>query len=376
MNFLVVAIDFLPNRGGISTYTKELAGALAKTCQVIVLAPGTSSSSTFDQTFPFRIVRTPAFPLLRITALFLYIPWLVWRYRIDAVLHTVWPTALISHLWYFLLPAPYFVSVHASEILDDRRTWRRRLKGYLRQWRQATLKKANGIFPVSHFSADLMMDLGIAKNRIQVITNGVDPERFKPSQTYQAENGQRKLLTVARLDLHKGHDRVLEALALLKEEGFRPHYTIVGEGEEETRLRKLAQNLGLERQITFTGFIPDNQLPDIYAESDLFILASREIPGRSDLIEGFGISLLEASASGLPVVAGRSGGVSDAVLDGDTGVLVDPDDPHDIAQALKLLLNDNALAKQLGKKGRHWTKTQMSWDHAAERLLNAVQRLM
>jgi phosphatidylinositol alpha-1,6-mannosyltransferase len=376
VNFLVVAIDFLPNRGGISTYTKELAGALAKTCQVIVLAPGTSSSSTFDQTFPFRIVRTPAFPLLRITALFLYIPWLVWRYRIDAVLHTVWPTALISHLWYYLLPTPYFVSVHASEILDDRVTWRRRFKGYLKPWRQAALEKAKGIFPVSRYSAGLVIDLGIEKNRIQVITNGVDPERFKPVTTYKSGDGQKTLLTVARLDLHKGHDRVLEALAILKEEGFRPHYNIVGEGEEETRLRRLAQNLGLESQVTFTGFIPDNQLPDIYAESDIFIMPSREIPGRADLVEGFGISLLEASASGLPVVAGRSGGVADAVLDGETGVLVDPDDPQSIAHALKLLLKDNEFARQLGKKGRQWSETQMSWERAAERLLNAVERLM
>ena len=376
VNFLVVGTDFPPSIGGISRYTKEIASALAKTCQVTVLAPGTSNSSIFDQAFSFRIVRTPAFPLLSSIALSLYIPWLVWRNRIDAVLHTVWPTALISHLWYHLLPAPYFVSVHASEILDDRRTWRRRLKSYLRQWRQAALKKANGIFPVSHFSADLLVDLGIAKNRIQVITNGVDPERFKPSQTYQAENGQKKLLTVARLDLHKGHDRVLEALAILIEEGFRPQYTIVGEGEEKTRLRRLVKDLGLERQVTFTGFIPDSRLPDIYADCDIFIMASRIIPGRSDLVEGFGISFLEASASGLPVIAGRSGGVEDAVRDGETGLLVNPDDPQDIAKALKLLLTNTELAKRFGKNGRKWTETEMSWERLAKRLVDVVIRLM
>jgi phosphatidylinositol alpha-1,6-mannosyltransferase len=314
--------------------------------------------------------------MLRNTTLSIYIPCLLWRYRIDAVLHTVWPSSLISHLWYWLLPVPYFVTVHASEILDDRVTWRRRTKGYLKGWRQAALEKAKGIFPVSHYSAGLVMDLGIEKNRIQVITNGVDPERFKPATTYKTENGQKTLLTVARLDLHKGHDRVLDALAILKEEGFNPHYTIVGEGEEETRLRRLAQNFGLESQVTFTGFVPDSQLPEIYAKCDIFIMASREIPGRLDLIEGFGISLLEASASGLPVVAGRSGGVADAVLDGETGVLVNPDNPQDIAYAIKLLLNDSDFAKRLGEKGRHWTETQMSWEHAAERLLDAVERLM
>ena len=376
MNLLVVGTDFPPSSGGISRYTKELASALSKTCQVTVLAPGARNSSTSDQAFSFRIVRTPPVPLLCDTAISVYIPWLLRRDRIDAVLHAVWPTSLISHLWYYLLPVPYFVTVHASEILDDRVTWRRRFKRYLRRWRQAALQKAKGIFPVSHYSAGLTMDLGIEKNRIHVITNGVDPECFKPVSKGKSNNGQKTLLTVARLDLHKGHDRVLEALALLKEEGLRPHYNIVGEGEEEKRLRSLTQRLGLESQVTFTGFIPDNQLPNIYAESDIFIMASREIPGRLDLIEGFGISLLEASASGLPVIAGRSGGVEDAVLDGETGILVNPDDPHDIAQALKLLLDNNALANDLGEKGRHWTETQMSWDHAADRVLNAVQRLI
>jgi len=314
--------------------------------------------------------------MLSNTAISMYLPWLLWHYQIDAVLHTVWPTALISHLWHYLLPVPYFVTVHASEILDDRVTWRRRIKGYLKPWRQAALEKANGIFPVSGYSAGLVMDLGIEENRIQVITNGVDPARFKPVTAYKSGDGQKTLLTVARLDLHKGHDRVLEALAILKEEGFRPHYNIVGEGEEETRLRILANNLGLERQVTFTGFIPDSQLPDIYAACDIFIMASRQIPGRLDLVEGFGISLLEASASGLPVVAGRSGGVADAVIDGETGVLVDPDDPQNIAHALKLLLRDNEFARQLGEKGRHWSETQMTWERAAERLLNAIERLM
>ncbi|CAB1055296.1 hypothetical protein D1BOALGB6SA_29 [Olavius sp. associated proteobacterium Delta 1] len=376
MNFLVVCTDFPPRIGGISTYTKELATALAKRGRVTVLAPGASHSASFDHACPFAIIRTPRVPLLRVAAFFVYIPWLVRRYHIGAILHTVWITALISHLWCRLMPVPYFISVYASEILDDQRNWRRRLKGYLKRWRQATFCRAKGIFPISKYTARIIMDFGIPEDKIQVIPCGVNPRRFMPAKSSKAAKGQKKLLTVARLDLHKGHDRILEALAILKEQGFSPRYLVVGEGEEEIRLRRMSQKLGLTEQVIFAGFIPENQLPKVYASADIFIMASREIPGRLDLIEGFGISFLEASASGLPLIAGRSGGVSDAVRDGETGILVNPNEPREIAEALRRLLNDNDFASRLGNEGRKWTVTQMNWDSVAERLERGIQTLM
>ena len=97
---------------------------------------------------------------------------------------------------------------------------------------------------------------------------------------------------------------------------------------------------------------------------------------KSRSIEGFGISFLEASASGLPIVAGDSGGISDAVQHGKTGLLVNPDNPEDIASAIKRLLTDSKLARRLGNEGRRWTETQMSWEHVAERLINTMQRMM
>ena len=376
MNFLLVGTDFPPKTGGISTYTKELATALTRRGQVTVLAPGANNSESFDHAYAFQIIRTPTLPLLHNLAFLVYLPWLIRRYRIDVVVHTIWLTALISHLYYYFMPTPYFVSVHASEILDDTRTWRRRLKGYLKRWRICALKKAKGLFPVSRFSAKLVSSQGIAQDRICIISNGVDPQRFRVATTHPRKNEIQKLLTVARLDLHKGHDLVLKAIAILKREGLTPHYLIVGQGDEEMRLQAMVQTLGLDRQVKFAGFIPDHELPDIYACSDIFVMASRQIPGRLDIIEGFGISFLEASASGLPIVAGNSGGVSDAVCDGETGLLVIPDAPEDIARALKRLLTDDGLARELGKKGRKWVETQMNWDCVAEQMHNAIRRLM
>jgi phosphatidylinositol alpha-1,6-mannosyltransferase len=375
MKILVVGTDFPPSRGGISTYIKELANSLHKIDQVIVLAPGTHNISSFDQKFLYRIIRTPSIPILRELSFFFCLPWLLWRFRFDAVLHTVWPTALASHFFYSILPTPYFISVHASEILDDNLTWRRRLKGCLKKWKLATLRKAKGVFPVSHYTARLLLSFGVSAEQIQVISNGVNTDYFRPSIKDRSVGEKSTLLTVARLDLHKGHDRVLEALALLKKEGVKPRYVIAGMGDEEMRLRKMVMHLGLEDQVCFAGFVPEKDLPSLYNHADIFVMASREIPRRLDLIEGFGISFLEASASGLPVVAGKSGGVPDAVKHGETGFLVNPDDPEDIARALKILLNDPILAQRLGENGRQWTESEMDWNKIAERLHHAIQQM-
>ncbi len=376
MNILVVSSDFSPRSWGIGAYTKELSTSLAKRNQVTVLATGISDGKAFDHGSRYRIIRTPSFPVLRYIAFLIYIPWVIRRHHIDAVLHVVWITSLISHIWFWLIPVPYFVSVHGTEIRDDKISWRRRLKGCLRKWRLASLRKAKGVFPVSNFSARLVMSLGIEQSCIKVLLNGVNTQHYLPAANNQEKNNQKRLLTVARLDLNKGHDYVLKALAILKEQGFTPNYTIVGQGPEKMRLRKMVQSLGLENQVEFTGFIPDKQLPAIYTSCDIYVMASREIPGRLDLVEGFGISFLEASASGLPVVAGDSGGVSDAVQNEKTGLLVDPDDSEEIASAIKRLLTDSNLARRLGNEGRRWTETEMSWEHVSERLINAMQRMM
>lgn len=375
VNFLLVGTDFPPLIGGISTYAKELAIALSRRGSVTVLAPGARNFKYYDSDYPFRVIRTPAFPLLRDIAFLIYLPVLIRRYRIEVVIHTIWLTALISHLFCRFLPTPYFVSVHASEILDDTRTWRRRIKGYLKRWRICALKNARGLFPVSRFSAKIVSSIGIAKKRICVIPNGVDPQRFRFEAPHPGVNKVLKLLTVARLDLHKGHDIVLEAIAILKKEGLTLNYIVAGQGEEELRLRDKVRMLGLQNQVEFAGFIPDSELPDVYAEADIFVMASRQIPGRLDLIEGFGIALLEASASGLPVVAGDSGGIGDAVRDGKTGFLVNPNKPEEIARVIKFLLDDVDRARQLGEEGRRWVETQMSWECVAEKMCSAIHAL-
>src|SRR5213078_2192131 len=132
------------------------------------------------------------------------------------------------------------------------------------------------------------------------------------------------LLTVSRLDTHKGIDTVIRALPAVRAAFPTVRYAVAGVGSRRPEFERLVAALGLGDAVRFLGFVADADLPALYNAADLYVGASR----RYDLLaEGFGIALVEASACGLAVVAGDSGGVPDAVRDGETGLLVDPDDP-------------------------------------------------
>jgi len=367
VKLLIVAQDYPPFSGGIATYSASLAKEFSVNDDVTVLALGAREASMYDQSRPYRTIRTPSCFLFRFPGLFFLFPYLIKREKFDVVLHFTWPTSLLSYFWKKMFPVPYFVSVHASEILDDHHTFRRRIKKMLGGWRQRSLECAQGLFPVSHYTAGILQGMRLSDQRIHVVPNGVDIHRFSPAKDVRSGSPP-VILTVARLDLHKGHDYILEALGLLAKKGVDFKYLIAGQGEEERRLKKLAAEFGLSRKVNFLGFVPWHALPDIYAGADIFVMISREIPGRLDIIEGFGISFLEASASGLPVVAGRSGGVADAVRDGKTGLLVEPDDASAIAEALQRLISDKKLARQLGDEGRRWVVSEMQWRHVMKRM--------
>lgn len=364
VKILLVATDYPPRRGGIATYGLQLAKALSAENEVTVLAPGPEWEGDAIQSFV----------CLRASVVTMRLAWLLKTCHFDVVLHTTWPTALISYLMLKIAPTPYFITAHASEILDDRRTWRRRLKSLLRPLKSRSLLQASGLFPVSRYTAGILQQMGMPASRIRVINNGVDVQYFTPA-VKNAFFSPPRLLTVARLDKHKGHETVLRAMAGLIARGVPVSYSIVGDGDERAALQQLADTLGIRNSVHFLGMVADAALPDIYAGSDIFIMLSKELPGRLDLIEGFGISFLEASAAGLPVIAGRSGGVPDAVQDGVTGVLVDPDDVVQVEHALTGMLDHMPEAIEMGCQGRRWVEQEMSWGNVASRVVRAMKEM-
>jgi phosphatidylinositol alpha-1,6-mannosyltransferase len=143
-------------------------------------------------------------------------------------------------------------------------------------------------------------------------------------------------------------------------------YAVTGVGPPRPHFQRLAADLGLGDAVRFLGFVPDDELPAVYNAADLYAGVSR----RYDLLaEGFGIALLEASACGLAVVGGRSGGVPDAVREDETGILVDPDDPAAVAGAIQRLLADEALRRRMGAAGRRAVETYYNWDRVVADLI-------
>src|SRR5208282_5617208 len=152
-------------------------------------------------------------------------------------------------------------------------------------------------------------------------------------------------------------------------------YVIVGSGDDIEYLDALAREFGVRKNVVFAGLVSDADLPLYYNACDVFVMSSREERNRRGVLaEGFGIAFLEASASGKPVIGGNSGGVPDAIRDAITGFLVDPNDVDELASKILLVLQEPALAAELGRNGRRWIESEMNWDRAACQLSAALDR--
>ncbi|HJS44102.1 MAG TPA: glycosyltransferase family 4 protein [Gemmatimonadales bacterium] len=268
---------------------------------------------------------------------------------------------------------PYGVIVYGTELLlIDAKVRRSRFK---RHTAGSILGKAAVIVAISRWTADLardvlrLLELDIP---IETVPLGTTPEHFRPGidpngvRAKYGLNGGPWLITVARLEWHKGIDTVMRALPAIRGAHPGTRYAIAGVGDRLPQLERLKHELGLSEAVRFLGAVPDQELPALYNAADLYVGVSR----RHDLLaEGFGISLVEASACGLAVVGGRSGGVSDAVREGETGILVDPDDPSAVAEGVSDLLSNPARRKQLGVAGRKAVETYYNWDRVARDLM-------
>ena len=187
-----------------------------------------------------------------------------------------------------------------------------------------------------------MLDLGgIDPARVAVLPNTIDEARFTVSarperlvKRYNLQADERVVLTVARLDPgegYKGYDRVMRALPAIQAACGKVRFLLVGKGDDRARLEMIASDLGVERTVTFAGFVPDEELPDHYRLADVFAMPSTG--------EGFGIVFLEAMACGTPVLAGNRDGSVDALDAGRLGLLVDPGDVSAIANGIIALLS-------------------------------------
>ena len=344
---------------------------------MVVSTGSTAGGVEFDAGFPHPVDRMPI-ESRRLRAVGGWVPWC----RRAAVLaravrpELMWcgnlkPAAYPAHWVTRRLGIPHGVFLHGTELL----LLRHRLGSVRKRLAGRSLLGAPAVFVTnSRWTTDLcravLGELGLDPELVGVHTVplGTDPSRFRPgldATEVRARYGLppgRWLITVARLAAHKGIDTGLHILAALNRELPDLGYLVVGSGVKQRELERLARDLGVAERVRFLTNVPDGDLPALYDAADIYLGLSR--PAEL-MVEGFGISLVEASASGLPVIAGSGGGIPDAVRDGETGLLVDATHPAAGLAAVRRLLEDPELRRRMGAAGRYAVEAHYNWDRVA-----------
>lgn len=376
---VIYSLDFPPLRGGISRVSQGLAEALNKKHPTIVLTAFHKFRQHQNHVIHAPVVRIPGPPFVREILSFLFLLTLTYRKRLKIVVCMHWfPLAFISHLLWLFTKTPYVVYAHGSDFVHDSITFKRAIKKFFRPIKRVVFNYAAYVLTVSNFTKQLLLEDKIENNNIIVFHNAVDTQFFKPGpksnlllNNKTTPNGP-IILTVGRLDLHKGHDTVLKAMKILLEEFPRLTYLIVGTGPNEEYLTQLIKEFELNDHVKLLPEISDDLLPSIYQHCDIFVMPSRHLQNRTDLLEGFGVVFLEAAACGKPAIGTHTGGIPEAVLDGKTGILVNPDSVEELVRAIRRLLIDKPLAHLLGQNARKRTEKEANWEVTAERFLSLL----
>ncbi|HET8714070.1 MAG TPA: glycosyltransferase family 4 protein [Gemmatimonadales bacterium] len=272
----------------------------------------------------------------------------------------------------------YGVFVHGGDLLKELHAIHH--SRFARKTAKALFGSAVAVVANSQWTREqaqkVLRELGLdpLAERVRLVPLGTDPEQFRPGidthavrERYRV-NGGAWVLTVARLEPYKGVDTALRAVAQVRKDGIDVNYLVVGSGKRRKDYQKLAEELNIANHVRFVGNVPEAELPAVFNMASAYVGVSRKADGSR--VEGFGVALAEASACGLPVIAGQSGGLAEAVHDGETGLVVNPDDPDAVAGAMKRLLGDQLLARRLGQAGRKAVETYYNWDRVIRDLLD------
>ncbi|MGH3796352.1 MAG: glycosyltransferase family 4 protein [Pseudonocardiaceae bacterium] len=369
---LLVSNDFPPRAGGIQAYLHELVRALPPG-ELAVYAPDWPGAAAFDAGLPFPVIRHPG-------SLMLPAPSVVRRAAgmlRELGCETVWfgaaaPLALLGPALRHAGARRVVASSHGHEV-----GWSMLPPGRLALRRIGM--DADVVTVVSRYTRRRVSSAFGPSAALELLTPGVDGATFHPDPAARAEIRRRYrlgeapvVLCVSRLVARKGQDVLIRALPAIRRQVPGALLLLVGGGPRLTALRRLARSCGVADAVVCAGSVPWSQLPAHYAAGDVFAMPCRT-RGKGLDVEGLGLVFLEAAATGLPVVAGSSGGARETVCPGETGELVNGRDVAAVARTVADLLADPDRAAAMGRHGRRWMQRDWNWSGRAQQLAQLLR---
>jgi len=372
---LLVTNDFPPRRGGIQSYLGEFVGRLveAGAHSLTVYAPQWKGADAFDESAAvtgYRVVRHPGTLMLPGPAVDARMRRLIAEHGID----TVWfgAAAPLAGRARQAGATRVLASTHGHEVgwsmLPVARSVLRRIGD-----------DTDVVTFVSRYARSRFASAFGPASSLEYLPSGVDTDRFRPDPVGRTELrdryrlGERPIVVcVSRLVPRKGQDILIKAWPSIRRRVDGAALVIVGGGPYLDALRKLAKDCGVADHVTFTGGVPSAELAAHHALADVFAMPCRTRGAGMD-VEGLGIVFLEASATGVPVIAGESGGAPEAVRHNKTGLVVDGGSVDKVADAVTELLTDRDRAAAMGAAGRDWAASHWRWDTLAARLAELLR---
>ncbi|MBU1260237.1 MAG: glycosyltransferase family 4 protein [Planctomycetes bacterium] len=261
---------------------------------------------------------------------------------------------------------PFVVSIMGSDVIYCAKGLSTVIKGWLTRY---ALKKADMICSTSRFMIDRTVDLRPATVPIKHIPFGVDYELFRPVVRQETKESEKGFLIgfVKALSPKYAPDILISAMPEICRQLPDARLVIIGQGPMKAQLQNMARELGIMDKVEFTGFIPNEKLPVFFNSFDVFVHPSI-------CQESFGVSILEASACGCPVVATRVGGVPEVCIDGQTGILIEPNNPDVLAEAIIKLAKNPELRNNIGRAGRDFVVKNYYWKENVQTMLETLQK--
>lgn len=380
MKILIISSEFPPGPGGIGTHAYQLAKSFTHAShEVQVLSPQEyapeSEIVNFNDSQPFSVSRltggntafSKAYARIRkISNSFGY-------FKPDIVLvsgsRPIWMTAFIMPLYRQL---PWVVVAHGTEFgqSDGLKAWLTKLSA----------NQASALICVSEYTRQAVRALGVNKPPMEVVHNGADNAQY--SKLDQGEinelrrtlgiEGKFVLLTVGNVSARKGQEVVIRALPAILQKAPDLVYWMVGLPTEREYLEKLAKDLGVEKSIRFLNRVNNQKLLELYNACDLFVMTSRQLDNGD--FEGYGIAVIEAALCGKAAVVSRNSGLAEAVMNDQTGLLVNQNDSAATAEAILKLVNNPSQLNQMSAQAQERAANSQTWDKVAAKYLEILSR--